>query len=163
RAAFEGIEDVPPSLQEALVLQRLRDLETYAVYAAQAALQGRYPEAAAREVVRNSALTTAEGAEALLDGGDIMADPAVEVVAAVTPTLQEFQRASAAANAELGELQTRLALARFGLYGTSVPPDATFTLRIADGVVRGYEYNGTYAAPYTTLYGLYDHYHSYCG
>ena len=27
--------------------------------------------------------------------------------------------------------------------------------------MQGYEYNGTIAPPYTTFYGLYDHYHSY--
>ncbi|MFA6168975.1 MAG: S46 family peptidase, partial [Gemmatimonadaceae bacterium] len=27
---------------------------------------------------------------------------------------------------------------------------------IADGVVQGYEYNGTLAAPFTTFYGVYD-------
>jgi len=161
REAFEGIEDVPPGLQEALIAQRLRDFQTYISYAAQAALQGRSPEDAAREIVESSALVTAEGAAGFLDG-DVMADPAVAVVAAVMPTLQEYQRASAASNAELAELQTRLALARFALYGTSIPPDATFTLRLSDGVVRGFEYNGTYAAPYTTLYGLYDHHYSYC-
>src|SRR5690606_160339 len=163
REAIEGIEDLPADLQEALVAQRLRDFETYLGAEGDAALDGRTPEAAAAEIVRSSALVSVDDVSALLDGGDVLADPAQQAVAAVMPALQAYQQAGAASNAELGELQTRLALARFGLYGTSIPPDATFTLRLADGVVRGFEYNGTYAAPYTTLYGLYDHYHSYCG
>ena len=37
-------------------------------------------------------------------------------------------------------------------------PDATSTLRISDGKVKRYEYNGTLAQPFTTFYGLYDRY-----
>ncbi len=45
-----------------------------------------------------------------------------------------------------------IARARFKLFGKSVPPDATFTLRLAFGVVKGYEVDGE-KLPYTTTFG----------
>jgi hypothetical protein len=50
----------------------------------------------------------------------------------------------------------RIAKARFGVYGKSTYPDATFTLRLSYGKVAGYEAGTTMVAPFTTFYGLYD-------
>jgi len=58
-------------------------------------------------------------------------------------------------------LEAKIANQAFKVYGTSLPPDATFTLRISDGVIKAYDYNGTDAPPITTYYGLYDRHYSH--
>jgi hypothetical protein len=58
-------------------------------------------------------------------------------------------------------LADQLGLALFEIYGTSIPPDATGTFRISDGILASYSYNGTIAPVYTTFYGLFDRYYSH--
>ena len=50
----------------------------------------------------------------------------------------------------------KIARARFDTEGTKLYPDATFTLRLSYGVVKGYNENGKKITPFTTLGGLYD-------
>jgi V8-like Glu-specific endopeptidase len=49
----------------------------------------------------------------------------------------------------------KIARARFDLQGTKLYPDATFTLRLSYGVVKGYEENGKQIPPFTNFAGLY--------
>lgn len=51
----------------------------------------------------------------------------------------------------------------YKMYGTSVTPDANRTLRLSDGLLKGYNYNGTTAPVKTTFFGLYDKYFGFEG
>lgn len=49
------------------------------------------------------------------------------------------------------------------VYSEQLPPDATLTLRITDGKIKGYEYNGTIAPGHTTFFGMFDRFNSFNG
>ena len=162
--AFAAVADLPVEIQQGLLAARFRDLlaNLGPNDPAVVAVLGRStPEAAAARVMAGTRLGTAAAAEAARTT-DLSSDPAVAIARALLPAVQAYSASQQAAGAELAEQSARLARARFDLYGTAIPPDATFTLRLTDGTVRGYDYNGTTAPPYTTFYGLYDRYYSQC-
>lgn len=127
-------------------------------------LQGRTPEGAAAVILARSALADSASAAKALQGGTLtLDDPAVQLARAIIEQVGPVQRFQQEVEAEEIEIASALGRALFAIYGTDVPPDATFSLRIADGVVEGYDYNGTRAPIHTTFYGLYDRYHSFRG
>ncbi|MCR9246734.1 MAG: S46 family peptidase [bacterium] len=73
------------------------------------------------------------------------------------------RRAMRDLTAEEEKLNKKVGEACFAVYGTEIPPDATMSLRLSDGVVKGYEYNGTKAPHITTLYGLFARHHEFAG
>lgn len=164
--AMLSVEDQPLEIQIGLYAARLRDLqENFGSDAeiVRTLVGGQSPEAAARAAIMGSMFSSEEKVRAAVAAGtDPSDDPAVLAVQAMLPMLQAFSGVQQALNPELGELSAKLARGRFEVYGTSVPPDATFSLRISDGVVRGYDYNGTVAPPYTTIYGMFDRYYGHC-
>jgi hypothetical protein len=125
-----------------------------------AALSGRAPAEAARVLVRESGMGDVAVRQTLLDGGpEAVAasdDPAIVFARSVDARLRELEQRLEELNAVESVHEERVARALFEIYGTMLPPDATFTLRLQDGVVRRYPYNGTFAPYKTTFYGLYD-------
>ncbi len=51
----------------------------------------------------------------------------------------------------------KINLARFAVLGSTTYPDATFTLRLALGTVKGYQDGGRTLPPWTTVGGTYEH------
>jgi hypothetical protein len=123
-------------------------------------LAGRTPEAAAREIVAGWTLADPAARQALVEGGaaavEASTDPVIRLARTVVPVLTARQQAMQALTARENAFRTRLGRAFYEVYGTDVPPDATFTLRLADGVVKGYEANGMVQPPYTTFFGLWN-------
>ncbi len=56
-------------------------------------------------------------------------------------------------------LENELGKVLFVIYGTKIPPDANFTLRISDGILKSFDYNGTKAIEKSTFYGMYNRYY----
>lgn len=97
------------------------------------------------------------GADAILNSGD----PFIKFMLATRSRIKKLNKkykrledSDAVNNQLLGE-------ALYKVYGDAIPPDATGTLRISDGVIKGYEYNGTRAPYKTTFYGSLDRYYSF--
>jgi hypothetical protein len=162
-----SVPDQPRMLEELLIEARLDDLiRNYGEDdpTIQTLLGGRTPEGAAAVIVANSVLSdSATAAESIESGTLTPTDPALQMLQQMFGVLGPFQERIGAISTEEGEIAVKLGRARFAVYGTEVPPDATFSLRIADGIVDGYEYNGTEAPILTTFFGMYDRYYSNLG
>ena len=160
-----SFESLPAEAEVALVTLRLQDLQQ-ALGDGDASLRritgGAPLDSVAAALVSSTALVDTLGLDSLLNLGYLNSgDPSVEVINALAPLVFTSQGQSQSFDNREDLLRARLAQLKFHIDGTETPPDASFSLRLSDGVVQGYEYNGTLAPSYTTFYGLYDHYYAY--
>ncbi|MFZ5971763.1 MAG: S46 family peptidase [Bacteroidota bacterium] len=130
-----------------------------------AALKNRTPEEAAADIMKNTRLYDPAFRKELVDGGvqaiTASTDPLVALTRLSAPRYESAQAKTKQLNTKMSSLRAQLSLLLYDVYGTQIPPDATFSLRFSDGVVKSYNYNGTKAPIYTTFYGLYDRYYSF--
>jgi hypothetical protein len=125
---------------------------------------GKHGDAIIDYVKSHSVITTAEGVEALAkQGADAILnsdDPFISFILSTEQSLYELMLKQREAKLTEKVFENELGRAIFEVYGTTIPPDATFTLRISDGELKSYNYNGTIAPVQTTFYGMYDRYYS---
>lgn len=129
-------------------------------------LAGSSPEEVAKNAMAGTRLVDASYRKELIEGGEpavqASTDPLIVLARKVDPWRRQMIKAY---EDQVESVETPagegIGKARFAAYGKSLYPDATFTLRLSFGAVKGYPMNGTEAPPETTLYGLYDRAYSF--
>jgi hypothetical protein len=125
----------------------------------QGVLAGKSPRARAAELILGTKVRDVAFRRQLYDGGTAAVaaahDPLIEVAHLIDDESRALRKAFEAEDEITQEAQASIGRARFAIGGTSTYPDATFTLRLAYGAVKGYEENGATVAPLTTIAGLY--------
>ena len=123
-------------------------------------MAGKSPSQRAAELIAGTKLEDVAVRKRLARGGlsavEAAHDPMIELARLVDAPRGSSARSSSKRSAKpMQQAYAKLANARFALEGTNVYPDATFTLRLAFGVVKGYTQGRERIPPWTTLGGAY--------
>jgi Peptidase S46 len=123
-------------------------------------LKGKTPVARAAELIDGTKLKDVEYRKQLAAGGskaiEDSKDPMIQLARSIDKEARAVQKRY---DEEVVAVEranyAKIARALFEQQGTSLYPDATFTLRLSYGAVKGYNENGKWVPPFTTLGGLY--------
>jgi Peptidase S46 len=127
----------------------------------QAIVNGGQVDSSVNSLVDGTKLGDPAVRKALMEGGEAAVasstDPMIVAARRVDPIVRATNRRMRdTISSVVTPAGEKLGKARFLVYGKDAYPDATFTLRLSYGTVKGFPYNGTIAPPITTFYGLYD-------
>ena len=128
----------------------------------QKVLQGKTPAEAAKQLIMNTKLDDVAVRKQLYEGGqqaiDASPDPLIKVMRALDPDARAARKEyEDKVESVVRRDGATIAKARFAQSGFTQPPDATFTLRLSYGQVKGYEEN-VKAIPFdTNMGGAYEH------
>jgi hypothetical protein len=128
----------------------------------QKVLQGKNPADAAKEIIANTKLDDVAVRRQLYEGGqaavDASTDPLIVTMRAIEPSARAVRKQfDDKVDSVVRRDGTIIAKTRFAQSGFTQPPDATFTLRLSYGAVKGYQENGK-AIPFSTnIGGAYEH------
>lgn len=125
-------------------------------------LQGKTPADVAKDVIEHTKLDDVAVRKQLYEGGKTAIDRSTDSLIVLMRSIDPEARAARKDFEDKVDSVVRrdggaIAKARFAQSGFTQPPDATFTLRLSYGVVKGYAENGK-AIPFATnLGGAYEH------
>ena len=130
--------------------------------AVKAALSGKSPEEAAKALIAGTKLEDVAVRKQLYEGGkaavDASTDPLIVLLRNVDSEARAVRkRYDDEVDAVVRRDGATIARARFAQTGLNQPPDATFTLRLSYGAVKGYEENGKKIPYFTTFGGAFQH------
>jgi hypothetical protein len=111
-------------------------------------------------LVDKTTLKDKDARQKLLEGGqaaiDASKDPMILFAKLVDPAARAVRKDfEDNVDAPVTKNSGLIAQARFKLYGTSVDPDATFTLRLSYGAIKGYDQQGGHVPPFTEMGGAF--------
>lgn len=122
-------------------------------------LAGKSPRGRAVELINATKVRDVAFRKKLYDGGAGAAaaanDPMIELARLVDPESRALRKVSEAQGEAKEQAHAAIARARNLLFGMTDYPDATSTLRLSFGVVKGYEESGRAVPAFTTFGGLY--------
>lgn len=125
----------------------------------QRVLAGKSPRARAAELIQKTQVRDVSFRKRLYTEGAAAVkaanDPMIELARNIDAEARQLRKQNEAQQEIKRQAQGAIARARFKLDGTGSYPDATFTLRLAYGPVKGYVENGQDVPPLTTIAGLY--------
>ena len=125
-------------------------------------LAGKSPRDRAAELILGTKLKDVAVRKRLADGGlkaiEDSTDPMIQLAKIVDPAGRRVRRTfEQQVDEPQRQAYAKIAKARFAVYGASVYPDATFTLRLAFGQAKGYSEAGQKVPWATTIGGTYAH------
>jgi hypothetical protein len=123
-------------------------------------LAGKSPVDRATELVSGTKLKDIAFRKQLYTGGasavSAAKDPMIELARMVDGPARDVRKVYEAQDENKQQAYAEIAKARFAAEGTNSYPDATFTLRLSYGTVRGYEESGKQIPALTNTSGLYE-------
>lgn len=124
-------------------------------------LDGQSPEGLASRAIAGTKLDQKAQRAALIKGGKAAIDASTDPLIVLARRAEIDARAinvqmNQRVNGPISSAAERIARARFAVYGDSVYPDATFTLRLSYGIVKGWSHAGVTVPPVTTIAGYFE-------
>ncbi len=125
-------------------------------------LAGKTPEKRAEELVAGTKLDDVKVRRKLYEGGQAAIDASTDsMIVFMREMDSDARRYRKLYDDEVDAVEksegAKIARLKFEQGGLNVPPDATFTLRLSYGVVKGYQENGKNIPPFTTMAGAFDY------